>query len=327
MRQLFVSKNFRSESLELLDLINEVIGRYQDQGLKLTLRQAYYQLVTINAIPNSEKSYKKVGSLISDARLAGLLDWDAIEDRVRVPKKPPQYDSLKDLIEAALWSYRLPRLEGQETYVEVMIEKEALAGVFAPIANRHHVVLSVNKGYSSQSAIYETAERISRACFDEEGSVTAEAVILYVGDFDPSGEDMVRDVGDRVRLLLSGGEGGEDPLEHLISPPDDPDVVPEEGVDYPMLTVEKIALTKEQIAQYNPPPNPAKISDSRAAAFIAKHGSSSWEVDALPPEVLRDLVSDAISLHVDQGMVDEIIAREISDKVQLKSAVDKIMRR
>ena len=99
---------------------------------------------------------------------------------------------------------------------------------------------------STNNTMYESAKRFLQADDDQV------KLLFYLGDFDPSGEDMVRDVKDRLEMF---------------------------GVE---LEVEKLALTKAQIAQYNPPPNPAKMTDSRAAAYVEKHGSSSWEVDALP---------------------------------------------
>src|SRR5579883_1481282 len=189
----FRSKKFSPESSARITQCNAIIERYQEQGLRLTLRQLYYQLVSQAVIPNEERSYKNLGNLVSDARLAGLMDWDAIEDRVRVPRQPPQFDNLTDLVEAALNTYRLPRWEGQDNYVELWVENDALAGVLAPIARKYHVTLMVNRGYSSQSAMYESAKRF----LDASGA----PVLLYLGDHDPSGEDMVRDVRDRLSMF------------------------------------------------------------------------------------------------------------------------------
>ena len=138
----------RSDSLQMISLCNQIIEGYQAQNLKLTLRQLYYQLVSRNAIPNQEKAYKNLGRLVSDGRLAGLIDWDAIEDRVRKPSTPNEFESLESLVNAAIYSYRLPRWRGQNSYVELWVEKDALSGVLAPLADEYHVTLMVNRGYS-----------------------------------------------------------------------------------------------------------------------------------------------------------------------------------
>jgi len=288
MREQFKEVRFRKKTLELIDQVNAIIADYQDQDLRLTLRQAYYQLVSANLVPNTEKSYKKVGTAVSNGRLAGLIDWDAIEDRVRQPKVQAEWDSLEELVEDALQSFRLPRLSGQRTYAELWVEKDALAGVLSPIANEYHVTLMVNRGYSSQSAMYEAAQRIE-ACMDD--YECEEAVVFYLGDLDPSGEDMVRDIGARLSLFGC------------------------------MAEVEKIALTIDQVREYNLPPNPAKLTDTRAAAFIAKYGTESWEVDALPPAVLQQVIRESLDDALDLVRMQRVIDDERRAKARLREKV------
>lgn len=305
-KEFFKETRFKPKSLELIAQCNRIITDYLGQGLKLTLRQLYYQCVVANIITNEEKSYKNLGGLISDARLAGLMDWDAIEDRGRLPKEPPEWNNLEDLVDAALRAYRLPRWKGQENYVELWVEKEALAGVLEPLAREFHVTLMVNKGYSSSSALYASAKRFIAArrdgadvADDEDDRALGgmkELKLFYLGDHDPSGEDMVRDIGDRLALF-----GVED------------------------LEVRKLALTMTQITKYNPPPNPAKLSDSRAAAYVEKFGDSSWEVDALPPNVLAQIIRKAFKEVVDKDLMDEVKEKESRDKARLTSAVREIM--
>ena len=285
MKIKFKDVNFRPDSLARIKLCNAVVADYEGQGLRLTLRQLYYQLVVRNVVPNTERSYKNLSTLVSDARLAGLMDWRAIEDRVRQPRLPPEFDSLADLIEAATNSYRLPRWEGQEYYVELWVEKDALAGVLAPIAREFHVTMMVNRGYSSQSAMYDSAGRFRM--HDEQ-----QPVLLYLGDHDPSGEDMVRDIRDRLVMF---------------------------HVD--QIEVRKIALTMKQVEEYNPPPNPAKMTDPRSSGYVAKHGNSSWEVDALPPEVLARIIKKHIRGVLDQDLMNAVIEREDKDKERLRKLV------
>lgn len=285
-RECYRNKDFRPASRALITRCNDIIESYMAQGLRLTLRQLYYQLVSANVIVNEEKSYNNLGNLVSDARLAGFMDWDAIEDRVRQPRRSSQWDNIADLVDSALYSYRLPRWKDQEWYVELWVEKDALAGVLSPIASEYHVTLMVNRGYSSQSAMYESAKR-----YKEEQDNGKRLALFYLGDHDPSGEDMVRDVGDRLAMF---------------------------GVDD--LDVQKLALTMAQIRQYNPPPNPAKITDSRARAYIEKHGNSSWEVDALPPNVLAKIIKSALGSVVNRAAMDAVKAQEKLDKDRLRAA-------
>jgi len=184
MKEQFKEQNFRPDSLKLIEACADIVNDYLNQGLRLTLRQLYYQLVTKNIIPNKERAYKNLSNMVSDARLAGMLDWDAIEDRIRVPAIPSEWDSIKDIVDSALYSYRLPRWKTQPEYIELWVEKDALAGVLRPLAIKYHIPLMVNRGYSSQSAMYEASKRFLRR--QEEGKILR---LLYLGDFDPSGED------------------------------------------------------------------------------------------------------------------------------------------
>jgi len=318
-REFFETYSPREDNAEILREISKIVDEYSEQGLTLTLRQLYYQLVSKDLIRNEEKQYKRIGNIVSQARRGGLLDWDALEDRVRVPQTPPEWDSLHDLADSALRSYRLPRLAGQENYVELWVEKDALAGVLQPIAYAHHITLMVNRGYSSTSAMREAAERVRKNC---ETYGCRRATILYLGDLDPSGEDMVRDVQDRLEEYTNSGE--------LILFTDDGGLEAE-GYEARIkrkkrlrVRVEKIGLTMEQVRRYKPPPNPAKLSDSRAAKFVAEHGTSSWEVDALPPRVLRVLIEREIDLLIDRQLVQKVIERENQDKARLKAALESI---
>lgn len=285
MKRKYRSVNFRPDSIEKIKQMVAIVAEYQQQGLRLTARQLYYQFVSRDLIPNVPTEYKKLTALLTDARYAGLIDWMAIEDRGRVPDVPSEWPNVASLVQSALRAYRLPRWSSQPTYAELWVEKQALAGVLSPLAREFHVPLMVNKGYSSASAMFESAERINQASDDGRKPVT----IFYLGDHDPSGEDMVRDIETRLR---------------------------EFGCDD--LTVTKIALTMDQVEEHDPPPNPAKISDPRAKAYIEKFGDSSWEVDALPPDVLAQLIRDAFESCIDADALDAIKEQEEEDKEWLR---------
>lgn len=319
MREFYEAYKPNKDTIVLLQKIDRIIEEYQAQGFTLTLRQLYYQLVSRDIVPNTDRSYKNVGSVVAKARMGGLLDWDAIEDRVRTPKRASQWNDLAGLVESAVASYRLPRMEGQEQHVELWVEKDALAGVLWPIAHHNHITLMVNRGYSSASAMRESAERIRRAC--TEGEEIVPAIVLYLGDLDPSGEDMVRDIQERLDLFVNGGE------YILCNPLRGEDYVGERTKERAYrkrhidISVEKLALTEEQVDTYSPPPNPAKVTDPRATKYIEKFGDSSWEVDALPPTVLRDIIEERLAELIDEDKVNAVKDREDADKSKLRKAV------
>lgn len=295
MKEKFEDWKPKEDTLEKVQQCEEIIDEYQQQGLILTLRQLYYQFVSRDLIPNNEKSYKSLGSIVSRARLAGMLDWDAIEDRGRKPDIPSEFSGLSQLVDVALRSYRLDRWKGQSCYAELWVEKAALAGVLEPLASEFHVTLMVNKGYSSQSAMYESAQRIERACEDGRDDV----FIFYLGDHDPSGQDMVRDIESRLYKFTD-------------------DALP--------IHVKTIALTTAQVHQYNPPPNPTKLSDSRADTYIAEHGHECWEVDALDPSTLQRLIREAFEEVIDEELMDAVKERERRDKAQLRLAIENLVK-
>lgn len=246
MIEQFRSLRFSSKNRILLEKCQVILKEYEEKGIKVTLRQLYYQMVSRGFIPNSDKEYHKLGGLLTDARYGGFIDWDSIEDRIRVPHRHSQFEDIPDLIEAAKQSYRLDRWANQDYYVELFTEKDALSSVLSPIADHWHVFFNVNRGYSSATALYDASKRFLN-------EPEKKGILLYLGDHDPSGLDMIRDIQDRLNEFGCTV-----------------DVIP-------------IALTMEQIKQYNPPPNPAKITDKRAKEYIRQFGGMSWEVDALPP--------------------------------------------
>lgn len=276
---------FTAERAARIVQIAKILSEYT---ARVTVRQAYYRLVAAGLIPNRQAEYDKVQSVITDARYAGLIDWNAIEDRNREPLRPSEWASARDVLESAVKSFRLNRWATQPFYVELWVEKAALAGVLEPISTDYHMTLMINRGYSSASAMKESAERIKHR---GEGK---RPVVLYVGDFDPSGNDMVRDI--RERLAEFGCPS------HL--------------------DVRKIALTWEQIQQYQPPPNPAKLTDSRASEYIAQYGDECWEVDALPPNDLDLLVRTTINAYVDKKAMQDTIVRENLIKQKIKKFAD-----
>ena len=290
---------------ELYTHISSIVNAYMEQGIKLSNRQLYYRLVGKDLIPNYIEIYKRLCKFLTDLKYGGYIDWDAIEDRGRVPTIKPQWDSVQDLIDSEVSQYRLPRWSDQEYYVEVYCEKQALESVLKPITDKYHTYFGYNKGYTSSSTMYDTAIRVNKQI--EEGKTV---VLLYLGDHDPSGLDMVRDVEERIGEFLKvwryGANYKEDTPMHMIL-----DWLEENFI------VEPIALTEKQIEKYNPPPNPAKITDPRAKEYIAKHGSISWELDSLEPKVLMDITEKKILEYMDIDKYDAWIEQESEESKSL----------
>lgn len=306
MREKFKALRFEEKALDWISKANDLQTEYAAQGFaRLTLRQIHYQFVRRIWYENTPQNYKSLGQVLSRARIAGLLDWEMIEDRGRRPHVNGEYDSLQDLLRAAFNSYRLPRWHGQDYYVELWVEKEALAGVLLPLASEYHVTVMVNKGYSSSSAMKESADRFNAACWGEpdeprEATVPKRPVILYLGDHDPSGEDMVRDIEERMTTF---------------------------GVSD--IEVVKVALTFDQVQQYKCPPNFVKMKDgafkdSRAKAYVEKFGRRSWEVDALSPPILQKLIREAIEPLINLPLMNKIKAQETREKKMITKAAKKI---
>lgn len=331
-KQQYRVTNFQPETLARIQQAQAIIKEYS--GQKLTARQLYYQFVARDLIPNTPRSYQNLTSIITDARYAGLISWSAIEDRGREVTRWSESESIEDDVDSAVELWRSPRWKNQPKYVELWVEKQALAGVLEPIAARWHVPLMVNKGYSSASAMYDAAERMLRAAgvdrveavcdncgafaddrdgrkcggcgeatslttraLDEDGQdeFDREVIVLYLGDHDPSGENMVDDIRGRLT---------------------------EFGV--PNLSVIKVGLNMDQIRKLKPPPNPVKLTDSRAQEYIRKHGTDKcWELDALPPRTLNALVEAAIKASCDVEMYEATKAAEVVERDRVRKAIAK----
>lgn len=280
MKETFIEKEFGSAAREMLGHIETILAAYARQGYDLSLRQLYYQLVSKNLITNSEKSYKNLGCLVSDARLAGWIDWDMIKDRGRETVENPHWKDPANFIEVVAPQYRFDLWKNQPNYVEVMVEKQALEGVLIPVCRRYDVPFTANKGYSSSSALYEASKR-----FVDAYEQRKELHVIYLGDHDPSGIDMSRDVEERLDLFVK------------VSTDRCNEIGPNE---VPAVQMHRVALNMDQIKKLNPPENPAKLTDSRSTNYVLRFGRSSWELDAIEPRQLASLVSNAITSLMDK---------------------------
>ena len=286
----YQEKKFRNATLKLINLCNEIIAEWSDKGYSLTLRQLYYQLVSRAVIPNNEQSYDNVGATISDARLAGLIDWDAIVDRTRAVRALPHWNNPAEIVSGAAAQFNYDLWEGQPTRVKVWVEKDALVDVIGRSAKSFDVPFFSCRGYTSQSEMWGAARRIEG--YQQDGATSV--VILHLGDHDPSGLDMTRDITDRLAMFC-------------------------ETDGWPAPVVKRIALNMDQIRRYNPPPNPAKITDCRAAKYIALHGPESWELDALQPDVIAALISENVEPFLDRALFDAAKARQDQARAEIKT--------
>jgi len=290
VKEIFQDLKLRPDNMDRLTRINGIIEEFQGKGYRLTLRQLYYQLVSRDVIANTPEEYKKLGGLLVKGRMAGVVDWDAIEDRIRVPKIPYWVNDIEDALNDTIRQYRLDRMEGQDYYIEVWCEKDALSGIILRVTEKFHIRLMINRGYSSASAMYRAAKRF-QSQIDTNNKLP---LILYLGDHDPSGLDMVRDIRERLE---------------------------EFGI---MVEINHIALTSDQIAEFNPPPNPAKITDPRADWYIRLFGDMSWEVDALSPEDLTAVLNLNINNLIDTGKFADMIEKEKDDKDKITEIIDSL---
>jgi hypothetical protein len=282
----YVKRKFSASSRAMIDKANEIIAEYESQGFALTLRQLYYQFVARDIIPNNVKSYKNLGSVVNDGRLAGLIDWSHIQDRTRHLEQNGHWEKPGDVIKSAANSYQIDMWARQKYRPEVWIEKDALIGVIEAVCGELDVPYLSCRGYTSQSEMWAGGQRIGRWAKHKNQS----PVVFHFGDHDPSGKDMTRDIVDRLEMFMGGVE------------------------------LKRLALNMDQIEKYSPPPNPAKTTDSRAAAYIAEFGNESWELDALEPKVITDLIRKSIGRLIDKKIWEEDEERLESEKRLLRSA-------
>jgi hypothetical protein len=301
----YIPRKFAETTLLIIAMANRIINEYQAQGFDLTLRQLYYQFIGRDLFPdswidevynrkhklapgtkNTDKNYDRLGSIISDARLAGLIDWLAIVDRTRSLRGLSNWDSPQDIMSGAERSYHRDLWATQLWRPEVWIEKDALLGVFAGVCNEWDTPYFSCRGYTSLSEMWVASQRILKYIKDGQAPI-----IFHFGDHDPSGRDMTRDIRDRLEMFT----------DHQIQ-------------------VKRMALNWKQIEKYGPPPNPTKLTDSRARAYVAEFGFDSWELDSMEPQVLANLVSAGVRSILNKEVWSKAVQQQETERAQLKAA-------
>lgn len=290
MKQCFVYKKFSADHRHWIDIANSILLEWRSRGFDMTLRQVYYQCVAHHGLPNTERSYKNLGNILVDARLAGEIDWNLMIDRTRGSKGNYHNEDVSEPLKGLDGSIYFERWEDQDVYVEVWVEKEALEN----IVNRACFPLDARfmacRGYLSISEFWKSAERFKQMC----GDYGRGGKILYIGDHDPSGIDMSRDIQDRMNMFT------------------------ESEPDSPLVEVNRIALNMDQIIQFGLPPNPAKVTDSRAGGYIDRFGEESWELDALDPTTITDLIQNALKADIDVDRWNARLDEEVEAKKKMK---------
>lgn len=314
MKEQFKHFRFQGKTLSMINSANDIIEDLMEKGYFLTLRQLYYQLVARDLFPddrtwswtgsawvrdprgtkNAQPNYKWLGNIINEARLHGLIDWDAIEDRTRSLEGVTHWKSPEEIIASCACNYKIDKWapDFQSYRIEVWVEKDALVGVLAKACRQLDVDYFSCRGYTSQTALYDASKRFLE--YDRRGQTP---VIIHLGDHDPSGMDMTRDVFDRVQMFCE-----------------------KRGVE---VNVERIALNMDQVRQYDPPPNPAKETDKRYESYREEFGEDSWELDALDPQVIDELITETVLSYRDQALWEEAMALEEEQRLKLQGAKDR----
>lgn len=285
MKIKYKKRNFKTKSLKKIEQINSIIDEYC--GQELTLRQTFYQLVARGLIENSKKEYDKLVNLVSNARYAGLIDWQAIEDRTREYLGSSRYNfTPAEEVEFIAENYHLDAWTNQPCYVEVWLEKDAMKPIVARGCSKTGTPYFSTRGYCSASELWRAAQHFIKR------EDCKERHIIYLGDHDPSGVDMPRYLAEKMKLFSADVE------------------------------IHRVALTMEQIQQFNPPPSYVKPTDKRGTGYIEKFGEVCWELDALKPGYVEKLVDASIRPYFDEKIFAETKARERELKQELQLISD-----
>lgn len=287
----YVPKTFKASSLAIIEQAESIIEEYQAQGFTLTLRQLYYQFVARDLLANKQTEYKRLGSIIDDAKNAGLLPWAALEDRTRFVRTQSAWSGPYEIVETCAHQFHINRWLTQQWAPEVWIEKDALIGVIEGVCDELDVPFFACRGYVSGSAQW----RAGRRAIDAQ-KTKRKPIIFHLGDHDPSGLDMTRDNSEKINLYAKAN-----------------------GIQ-----VRRLALNMEQVQQYDPPPNPAKETDSRHAAYSAQFGDQSWELDALEPSVIAGLIRENVERLIDREAWDEVVSREDAGRKRLSEIAEEL---
>lgn len=266
-----------------------------------TLRQAYYRLVSTGHLPKTEAAYRKLKGLLRDLREEGTLPWAWLADHTRFVLRSRTFDGIEGLLADSAALYRADLMRRQSVAIQVWAESDSIGSVIAEVADGYSVPVFVGRGYGARGYLWSAAQDIVAAL-----DANKTMLILHVGDHDPSGEDIARDVQETLRRYTVAGLTGR-PVREV-----ERQLGPEELADLTTDVVfERLALTSEQINAYDLPVRPVKATDSRSAGYT---GVGAVEVEALPRQALLDLVEDAIVSELDLAALEVAEEAERSER-------------
>lgn len=284
----------------LIAAVQKILSEYT---IKLTVRQVFYRLVSAGITKNTQNRYKSLDMALSRARKNSVIPFTAFQDRVRAFSGGEHfgYSSAEDVYDEALGEYEastdtfkdcyesfnLPEWFEQPNYVEVWLEKDALAGLFEQVTNTRRVRLAPCRGYPSLTFLYEAAQHFNTVPKDRH------IIVLYFGDYDMRGFDIQRNITEMLSSLA-----------------------------YSDIEVHRCALTKEQIVEYSLPPQASKKGDTMARGWIESQGDVAWELDALDPNVLMKLIDDSIEPYFDREIYAKRNAAVVDGEAEIKQKLN-----
>lgn len=354
MKATYLHRDFPPAHLAIIDQANQVLAQRRRDGFAtMTLREVYYQFIARDLFPddrrfwwdrvankwvrdkegtnqqstkNAQPNYKWLGALLVDARMAGLIDWSSLADNVRSPDVGGDgYADVPEYASGIGSDYSRSTWEAQPFWIEVWVEKDAQVGIVRRVVSRWRLTSFACRGNVSSSAIYQAATRLT-----EKIEAGKQVVVLHLGDHDPNGIDMSRDNEDRLArmMLVNLGHDPNDVDEAITGEYVDTlwdsaaDWMPD-GNTGQLFTFRRIGLNLDQIRAFNPPPSPAKITDSRARSYIERFGQDSWELDALTPQALAAIITENVSEFFDQDAFDAITDEEEQERQSLMQIADR----
>jgi len=266
-------RRFAAKTRRVIDQANAIMDEY---GTALTLRQLHYQFVARDLYDNTNNNYKRLGDIVRNGRMGGLIDWDNVEDRTRSLYARRNWRSPESAIDTARYSYEEDLWDDQPIRPEVWIEKNALTGVIGPTTGENRIAYFPTIGYPSTTSLKEAARRIQN--FNNPPS-------------------WHRNKNPQKVVIVFGVENFE---------------------------VRRIGLTMDQINQYQPPPSFAKETSSRYRAYVDRYGTrEAWELDALEPAVIQQLIQDAVDSLRDEEIWENREAEEAESERQMVEISDR----
>lgn len=265
-------------------LIEAAISILAEQN-PMTIRQLFYRLVSKSRVPNNLASYQMVSRIMTKCRDDGRCPFDWIADRSRPVYAATGFDDAVDYAATMRDGYRKNYWTTQPEHVEVWVEKDAIIGSIEDVCKELGVTIRVGRGYWSTTAAHGIAEIFA----DIDKPIT----VFYCGDHDPSGQNIQSELYARIQEYDSGD-----------------------------FTMERLAISKDDITKFNLPPLPVKSSDPRASSFVRTHGNECVELDALPPTELRRRIQEAVKLHIDDELWEEAEEIEEKEKARIQDAMN-----